>query len=1419
MSESCYSRTELRDFALGRIEDSESAHILEHLGQCVDCEDTLTSLESTADSLLNHLRIKPQADTSQPVISPVAAHAIELIKANTATNSLDADGAEPNWSNTAALSPTPQHVRDYRLLEQLGAGGMGTVFRAVHTKLDRVVAIKLLPAVRTRVPNAVERFEREMKAIGRLTHPAIVAATDAGELDGTHFLVMEYVDGIDLRHLQNATGPLSVADACEVIRQAAIGLHYVHEQNLVHRDVKPSNLMLASDGNVKILDLGLALLSNQYDDELTTVGQLMGTLDYMAPEQCDDSHNVDIKADVYSLGATLFKLLTGQAPFAADHQRSPLAKLRAIAIEDAPSIDSLRPELPAGLVSLVASLLAKSPQDRPATPQDVAVRLQEFCEPADLQALATESRTAFEQQVQRHEREVGSHENSEQLGGSVVQPTGRDGRVANSEVMNPQPAKRQSVTGLQGRVSSGVFLKWMVAACVLIASAVTIWIKTDNGTLIVTSDSAATLHVMQGDEVVKTLQIESGENETQIRSGKYKVVLDQSFESLQLDKGSISLVRGKKEFATVTLDPDNKAAVLKSVADDSGETKLADPTIEPLYLGKSYAEWAAAFQAETNAKELERMVPALCKLSRPDKISKTIELIFNVHEKYCSQNNLKGYECLRTAGESISELGEPAIEPVLKKLRDGSSLNRHIALRAICPHSPTRLARNSDLGTVAKTSSAVALETAMLAAASDTDRTVSIMAVSNAIHVFGELSSNWLPHLKRHIDSNKLAIALQIARLEPDNDWALNRLLGVAKSLSSSQGGGLGGDSIWNVRPILGVIQTMEPSVLAKHVESISELAFQPSATSIAGPSPPTISRPFVTNPAPNENDDVAQEDVSSIRIEAIKILAAIGPKATSAVPSLKQLIDTAPVGTQLIDGSAEQFEHTNVVLAALNAIAAITESPDIANSLIDGVAERMRRLEVQNFVLTQELNRIDADEHYGDVRGQHKARYRELIGQHATQFFAGCSTIFRKQFKPGTVFATVADLLKYTRISEYYVAIYRRNLELHSLHIRLENIQRARPSLKAEKSLKFDDRPDPTKHDGKRWAEWRFDLIHKEDLTNEQRLQAINAMCIIAAADHQKQPNITKDTLEDVMFANEAFDLKIGLRHDFPGEHFDEIMFDDDGFVIKPKRKTFHNESAKALAKLVPLDRESFTSLLTNENSSRRQQLAMSAFRIAKVGGKFRSPFEKQLLAIAEQDYLATDAISTAMAVYGHLSPLWKEQLQQMFDDEAFNKIEVAEQLIRINPKHQAAAETLTAALSADSVGQRFFEPELSEGAFRCRMTSLIQLFPDRFKLKYRDSIIKSAFSDEAMSFVTVDHTDPDSSDGSVVTSVRVELLKALETMKSAAAPAREQLSKIVETPKPRVVEEDSREQKRIKQELIKAQEIAAKCLQHIAD
>jgi len=204
---------------------------------------------------------------------------------------------------------------------------MGAVYKARHTRLKRGVALKVLRKECLKNKQTLARFEREMEAVGRLDHPNIVRALDAREVNGIRFLVMEYVDGLDLSEVVARCGKLSIPDACEAIRQAALGLQCSQENGLVHRDIKPSNLMLSSLGQVKLLDLGLAHIQEAEapEGEVTGIGQIMGTPDYMSPEQCMESHTVDIRTDVYSLGCTFISYLPAVRPMEG---RSTTPRLR-----------------------------------------------------------------------------------------------------------------------------------------------------------------------------------------------------------------------------------------------------------------------------------------------------------------------------------------------------------------------------------------------------------------------------------------------------------------------------------------------------------------------------------------------------------------------------------------------------------------------------------------------------------------------------------------------------------------------------------------------------------------------------------------------------------------------------------------------------------------------------------------------------------------------------------------------------------------------------------------------------------------------------------------------------------------------------------------------------------------------------------
>jgi serine/threonine-protein kinase len=277
-------------------------------------------------------------------------------------------------------------VDRYVLIERLGAGGMGEVFKARDWKTKRVVALKLIRPDRLQSPNALQRFHREIKVVAQLSHPNIVAALDAGEAGQVTYFAMEFVDGTDLSRLVKQKGPLPVGQACEIIRQAALGLQHAHDRGFVHRDIKPQNVLLTTHHSpptthqVKILDMGLARMVDFEESisALTQEGSVLGTIDYLSPEQAMNAREVDIRSDLYSLGCTFYFLLTGQVPFPGGTATEKLLKHR---LEEPVSLDKLRPEVPATVGTIVRKLLAKRPEDRYQAPRELADAIDHLRQP------------------------------------------------------------------------------------------------------------------------------------------------------------------------------------------------------------------------------------------------------------------------------------------------------------------------------------------------------------------------------------------------------------------------------------------------------------------------------------------------------------------------------------------------------------------------------------------------------------------------------------------------------------------------------------------------------------------------------------------------------------------------------------------------------------------------------------------------------------------------------------------------------------------------------------------------------------------------------------------------------------------------------------------------------------------------------
>lgn len=264
----------------------------------------------------------------------------------------------------------------FKLLGHIGTGGMSSVYLAEHVRMGDQRALKVLPKSRVRDATYLERFKKEAKAIASLKHPNIVKAYDIDNENEVHYIEMEYVDGLDLQQLVKRDGPTDFSTAADLIGQAARGLEHAHERGVIHRDVKPANLLIDSSGVVRLLDMGLALVAS--DDESLTVANnenVLGTADYLAPEQALNSHEVDHRADIYGLGCTLYYLLTGKPPFSDGTLAQRIAKHQT---EMPKSIRELRPDCPGELEGICLKMIQKDPRYRYQSAGDVAEVLEKF---------------------------------------------------------------------------------------------------------------------------------------------------------------------------------------------------------------------------------------------------------------------------------------------------------------------------------------------------------------------------------------------------------------------------------------------------------------------------------------------------------------------------------------------------------------------------------------------------------------------------------------------------------------------------------------------------------------------------------------------------------------------------------------------------------------------------------------------------------------------------------------------------------------------------------------------------------------------------------------------------------------------------------------------------------------------------------
>ncbi len=445
---------ELTAFGLGVLTDDECQAISEHVAECPECQravaaapgDTFTELLAEAKTVL--------------------------------------DAPLPSDDLPAELASHPR----YTPLRLLGVGGMGTVWLAEHAVMGRRVAVKVIRPEFLARPGAANRFRREVAAAARLHHPNIVTAFDAEQAGETHFLAMEYVDGVGLDELLKTQGALPVAEACRYAVDAAVGLEHAHRAGLVHRDVKPGNLMRAADGTVKVLDFGLAMLvaDDRADASLTGANMVVGTPDYIAPEQAEHPHAADGRADIYALGCTLYHLLTGAVPFPGS---SVLKKLDAHRREQPRALSRFRADIPRGLSEIVMKMMAKDPAARFASAAAVAHALRPYAD------------------------------------GKFTRRPHRPRRIA------------AAVAG---------FLFFAVVA----AGAVVYRIQTDKGELVISTQSDdVEVIVKKGGKVVTIIDTKT-QKQIELKSGEYDLEL-RNADGLKLDITRATLYRGSQVLASI----------------------------------------------------------------------------------------------------------------------------------------------------------------------------------------------------------------------------------------------------------------------------------------------------------------------------------------------------------------------------------------------------------------------------------------------------------------------------------------------------------------------------------------------------------------------------------------------------------------------------------------------------------------------------------------------------------------------------------------------------------------------------------------------------------------------------------------------------------------------------------------------------
>lgn len=634
----CLSEQEFIDFAAGRLPGQRFQLLLAHLDDCRRCQQRVEETSRLDDPFAAAL-LHPESGQSDDceIIAEADCQAAIFHASRSPGNRLD------------SMVPPIESLGPYRLLRPLGRGGMGAVYLAEHIRLRKKCAVKLLPRERGFDADWLQRFDREMQAVASLEHANIVKATDAGDVDGWHYLVMEFLDGLDLATVVRRLGPMPIDIAVAIVRDVCKALAVIHKAGLVHRDVKPSNVMLTCEGVVKVLDLGLVLDGHQAESNmrLTTVGRVIGTLAFAAPEQLSFDKSVDARADLYGVGAMLFQMVAGTPAHQSDRGIAPLVVEKTS--KSAPPLSRFRDEVPDGINDLVARLLDRNPDGRPSDAEAVAEALEPYAAEGSLKRFATKAMRA-----------AGGDD-------SVTEPAVWGGQLSLQEQHEP-PGRWSSMLGVFGMP---------LTFAVLIAGFL-IYVQTDRGMLVIESDLDAEVSISQAGEPIDTLEISPGENTTVLRSGRYSVVVSEGSDNVSVSESEVVIQRGTETVVTVRQQAEPTALM-------DAQTQATDGK---LYKGEPIQHWIGMMEVEHDVSTLTDAMNAIASLSNDSDVDAAHAILKSARRMggwILSNDDSKPSQKFMSAFNAIFGrlMPQPGIRAVTRELDQGNRKSHAACIRSL----------------------------------------------------------------------------------------------------------------------------------------------------------------------------------------------------------------------------------------------------------------------------------------------------------------------------------------------------------------------------------------------------------------------------------------------------------------------------------------------------------------------------------------------------------------------------------------------------------------------------------------------------------------------------------------------------------------------------------------------------------------